>query len=985
MIALCLLFAVSLTTLALGDNYDMSSDLRRLGDEEGRTSNAVRAELLLPSDYLSAGFVEDEGIYYFELQKELDSSEIIDFAFWFKGISCTPTEAQSKTNFMPYFKVYQDSSLSTDSLVASYENEKLIWDSQDKDGIDVSTPDLAAQHNNESILRFHIAAGTLEPGSSYYLVMENSFPNPRLPAAMRLPGNGVYQFKTKKVATGKETSDGSITTSSGASFTVTPSFLSKGGEKTTAQLFINHDSGRYEVDGEVPFQGNLELNVTMTPQNNKKASHLKAYVIDPDKPEVKLQEFNIADDTETKIENEVLSINTADLETGKTYWFVMDKTSQSGTVSFGEDVVFEFSTHSHTRMIQYGIAPTCEGVGYTNQEVCTVCGTVLKEREEIPALGHDWIDMPATDATCTTPGMLPYQQCSRCRSSINHFTDNTKPPLGHIPVVTKEGTVTCTEAGLCEEIVCSRCNQNLQLQKEVEALGHDYVDGVCTRCGEEVTLEDYAAWQGGTISIFWTDPSADDLKTKGLLTDTEGTSYYYNEVSEPFCAETAKRFAFDVKGGGAAHIGKEGNESPANHIFVYSDASLSEESMVASAAKGTITEVARAEKAVTEEGMSNITFAIPSGTLENGKTYYIVIDEALESNQGRTIGTKVVTKVTTSHGDLEEIPAFNPTCTEAGHEAGTMCKECKTYVEGGKEIPATGHTEEVVKGKAATCTENGLTDGKKCSVCGEVLEAQKEIPAKGHTEEVIKGKAATCTEKGLTDGKKCSVCGEVLEAQKDIPALGHDYKDGKCTVCGAEDPNYKPEEPDEPTPVEPDTKFTGLANEADKDGVWWYYTDGKIDKTHTGVDQNKYGWWRVENGKVNFKAQGIYKNAYGWWKTTDGKVTFKENSIYKNEYGWWKCKDSKVDFNAQSIYQNQYGWWKTTGGKVTFKENGVFKNEYGWWKVEKSKVNFKFTGIAKNDYGTWYVKNGKVDFSKNGTVTYAGKAYTVTNGKAKLA
>ena len=31
-----------------------------------------------------------------------------------------------------------------------------------------------------------------------------------------------------------------------------------------------------------------------------------------------------------------------------------------------------------------------------------------------------------------------------------------------------------------------------------------------------------------------------------------------------------------------------------------------------------------------------------------------------------------------------------------------------------------------------------------------------------------------------------------------IPAKGHDYKDGKCTVCGAEDPNYQPEQPTQP-------------------------------------------------------------------------------------------------------------------------------------------------------------------------------------------
>ncbi|MBQ1369693.1 MAG: hypothetical protein IIY38_00995, partial [Clostridia bacterium] len=195
---------------------------------------------------------------------------------------------------------------------------------------------------------------------------------------------------------------------------------------------------------------------------------------------------------------------------------------------------------------------------------------------------------------------------------------------------------------------------------------------------------------------------------------------------------------------------------------------------------------------------------------------------------------------------------------------------------------------------------------------------------------------------------------------------------------------YQDDVTPEPQP-QPEPKFTGLANQADENGDWWYYTNGQIDKSHTGVDQNKYGWWRVENGKVNFNAQSIYQNKFGWWKTTNGKVTFKENSIYQNKFGWWKCKDSKVDFNAQSIYQNKYGWWKTTNGKVTFKENGVYQNANGWWKTKDSKVDFKFTGIASNKNGSWYIKNGKVDFKKNGKVKYNGKTYTVTNGKAKLA
>ena len=47
----------------------------------------------------------------------------------------------------------------------------------------------------------------------------------------------------------------------------------------------------------------------------------------------------------------------------------------------------------------------------------------------------------------------------------------------------------------------------------------------------------------------------------------------------------------------------------------------------------------------------------------------------------------------------------------------------------------------------------------------------------------------TCTEPGEKT-RTCSACGEV--ETRVIPAAGHDYKDGKCTVCGAADPNYKP-------------------------------------------------------------------------------------------------------------------------------------------------------------------------------------------------
>ena len=128
------------------------------------------------------------------------------------------------------------------------------------------------------------------------------------------------------------------------------------------------------------------------------------------------------------------------------------------------------------------------------------------------------------------------------------------------------------------------------------------------------------------------------------------------------------------------------------------------------------------------------------------------------------------------------------------------CTVCGTYEfedarEVGIKIDATGHTDEVVPGKAADCTNAGLKDGTKCSVCGKTTLEQEVIPALGHTKETVPGYAATCTKTGLTDGEKCSVCQVTLVAQAEIPVVAHTYGDDRiCDVCGYETACEHPED-----------------------------------------------------------------------------------------------------------------------------------------------------------------------------------------------
>lgn len=103
-----------------------------------------------------------------------------------------------------------------------------------------------------------------------------------------------------------------------------------------------------------------------------------------------------------------------------------------------------------------------------------------------------------------------------------------------------------------------------------------------------------------------------------------------------------------------------------------------------------------------------------------------------------------------------------------------------------------------VPGTPATCTQPGVTAGVKCTDCGVIVSGCTEIPAVGHTPELRDAKDAGCTQDGYTGDTYCSVCGQLLTRGQVIPAKGHDYQDGKCTVCGAENPDYQPEQPTQP-------------------------------------------------------------------------------------------------------------------------------------------------------------------------------------------
>ena len=192
----------------------------------------------------------------------------------------------------------------------------------------------------------------------------------------------------------------------------------------------------------------------------------------------------------------------------------------------------------------------------------------------------------------------------------------------------------------------------------------------------------------------------------------------------------------------------------------------------------------------------------------------------------------------TGHGEAEVKGAKEATCTEDGYTGDKVCKVCGEILERGTVIEKIGHvwgepewnwsedgtsctvtftcknnpehkeTPQVSVTSAvktpATCTESGVTTYTAAvEFNGQTYTDTKEVsvPATGHELKKTDAKEPTCTEDGNKEYWTCDTCDkyfsdenaetEIQLADTVIEATGHSYDNGKCTVCGEIDPDFK--------------------------------------------------------------------------------------------------------------------------------------------------------------------------------------------------
>ena len=164
----------------------------------------------------------------------------------------------------------------------------------------------------------------------------------------------------------------------------------------------------------------------------------------------------------------------------------------------------------HTYVVTDSMDPICLEDGYITY-TCEVCEDTYTDI--VPATGHNIVakNEEIIYPTCTEPGMEAYWYCGDCcvyfadAELTTLMEDQTGmkleiPATGH-NIVSKNETAleaTCTEEGLVTYWYCGDCciyfadaelttlmEDQTGMNLAVPATGHNFVDGVCTKCGEK--------------------------------------------------------------------------------------------------------------------------------------------------------------------------------------------------------------------------------------------------------------------------------------------------------------------------------------------------------------------------------------------------------------------------------------------------------------------------------------------------------------------
>ena len=143
----------------------------------------------------------------------------------------------------------------------------------------------------------------------------------------------------------------------------------------------------------------------------------------------------------------------------------------------------------------------CNGIRYRSCKNCNYKDYQFKVDDDV-CVHSELITLEGKPATCASQGLTEGKKCAECGMIIIEQKPIKK--LDHVYVTDKGFASTCTTTGLTDGSHCSVCKKILATQQEIPLKAHNYINRVCTDCGDTLPYSmglEYALNSDGTCCV----------------------------------------------------------------------------------------------------------------------------------------------------------------------------------------------------------------------------------------------------------------------------------------------------------------------------------------------------------------------------------------------------------------------------------------------------------------------------------------------------
>ena len=165
-------------------------------------------------------------------------------------------------------------------------------------------------------------------------------------------------------------------------------------------------------------------------------------------------------------------------------------------------------------------------------------------------------------------------------------------------------------------------------------------------------------------------------------------------------------------------------------------------------------------------------------------------------------------------------------------------------------------------------------------------------------------------------------------------------------------------------------------------GKWYYYKNGSVDRSFTGLAEYNNSWFYVEKGEINWNYTGLFYFKNTWFYIQGGIVNWTAETLVEYNNSWFKVKGGMVDWTYTGLSYYKNTWFYIQGGMINWTAETLVEYNNSWFKVKGGMVDWNYTGLFSYKGTLFYIQGGMINWNYSGQVTYNGKKYNVKGGIA---